>query len=382
MQHSGKVATNFNTGHVDQPESLKQAGLPNTTLRARKMSQQSRCSQSMEGHKQTRSKSRRQRSPKEGTKTLARSRGAAKQPGVPPTARDMGAGFGKTRTDALKVAPVSDREVSPETIHEDSVPASPTLLRKNATILMSDQVKQHRQQIRPHEPDEALGLARQASEVQLEERIQPAGKIDNIKKNRHQKMMSGAAAETAEPLTAVAGKRLSLRLSNLRVFTIAAYQDPQNLTHIDLRNNRLASLPDQLCDLRQLAELRLDYNFLASLPHRIHRLTNLTYLSASQNSLKAVPATIVHLSRSLRHLHLNDNKIVALQAKLGNLRSLETLLLHQNMIVDVPSTLYRLRSLSEFSLDWFGYLNAEFVGIHTKHLKARVDREKCSREEY
>lgn len=52
-----------------------------------------------------------------------------KQPNEQQATRERRAGLGKTRTDALKVAPVSDREVSPETINEDSVPASPTLLR-------------------------------------------------------------------------------------------------------------------------------------------------------------------------------------------------------------------------------------------------------------
>lgn len=60
---------------------------------------------------------------------------------------------------------------------------------------------------------------------------------------------------------------------------------------------------------------------------------------------------------------------------------METLLLHQNMIVDVPSSLYRLKNLKELSLDWFAYLNAEYVGIHTKHLKIRVDKAKGATKE-
>lgn len=196
-------------------------------------------------------------------------------------------------------------------------------------------------------------------------------------------MMSNATPDLSapEPSTSQGGTKLSLRLSNLRVFSIQTFQDPHNLTHIDLRNNRLAQLPDQLCDLEKLVELRLDYNFLVSLPHRIHKLASLEYLSASQNSLKAIPSNIIYLSNSLKHLILNDNKIAAVQVKLGNLRRLETLLLHQNMIVDIPSSLYRLKGLRDFSLDWFAYLNAEYVGIHTKHLKTNLDRAKSTREE-
>ena len=51
------------------------------------------------------------------------------------------------------------------------------------------------------------------------------------------------------------------------------------------------------------------------------------------------------------------------------------------MIVDVPSSLYRLKELTQLSLDWFSYLNSEYVGVHTKHMKAKIDSEKCSLEE-
>lgn len=257
----------------------------------------------------------------------------------------MGSVAHQEKLGSLKVLPISDIEVSPETINEDSVPASPTQFNQNAQLLMSDDIKKKRK-VKPMNSEElqAMELALQASEVQLEESIQPAGRIDNIKKNKHQKMMSGTTADlnAGAPQAVATGKKLSLRLSNLRSFALATFQDPQNLTHIDLRNNRLAQLPDQLCDLVKLVELKLDYNFLLSLPHSINKLENLELLSASQNSLKAIPSNIFQLGRKLHTLVLNDNKIATLPVKIGSLVNLETLLLHQNMIVDVPSSLYRL----------------------------------------
>lgn len=35
----------------------------------------------------------------------------------------------------------------------------------------------------------------------------------------------------------------------------------------------------------------------------------------------------------------------------------------------MPSSLYRLQELKQFSLDWFSYLNAEFLSVQTKILK-------------
>ena len=187
-------------------------------------------------------------------------------------------------------------------------------------------------------------------------------------------MMSNTEASPIEK----SGSRLQLRLSNLKVFQLSKHQDVSNLTHIDLRNNRLAQLPDQICELTKLVELKVDYNFLHSLPHGIDKLTNLEYLSASQNTLKSIPSNIVYLYPTLRTLVLNDNKLTQIQQKIGNLVNLEVLLLHHNMIVDVPSSLYRLRELTQLSLDWFSYLNSEYVGVHTKHLKSKLETEKCS----
>ena len=131
-----------------------------------------------------------------------------------------------------------------------------------------------------------------------------------------------------QPSSGNGGKKLSLRLSNLRSFNMSVIEDSSHLTHIDLRNNRLSTLPDQLCDLPSLKELRLDYNFLSALPARLNLLQKLEYLSASQNSLKSIPGNLFELRDNLKHLVLNDNKIGVVPGRLGNLHNLETLLLH------------------------------------------------------
>lgn len=68
------------------------------------------------------------------------------------------------------------------------------------------------------------------------------------------------------------GKKLSLRLAGLKIFTSNQLVDRKNLTQIDLRNNRLTQLPEQLCDLPNLFELKLDYNFLGALPNAMYKL--------------------------------------------------------------------------------------------------------------
>lgn len=105
------------------------------------------------------------------------------------------------------------------------------------------------------------------------------------------------------------------------------------------------------------------------LPTRINRLHNLRYLSISQNNLKTLPQNLMQLNRNLKTLILNDNKLNQISNKIGNLTNLSVLLLHNNFIKELPSTLYRLHRLQQFSLDWFCYLNTDFLSVNTKILK-------------
>jgi len=65
------------------------------------------------------------------------------------------------------------------------------------------------------------------------------------------------------------------------------------MTHIDLRNNRLGRLPEEICDLLLLKEIKVDFNFLNNLPNGLHRLKNLIYFSASHNVLKKIPSSLM-----------------------------------------------------------------------------------------
>jgi hypothetical protein len=47
-----------------------------------------------------------------------------------------------------------------------------------------------------------------------------AGNIDNIKKNKHQKMMSNTEADPTH-----GGQKLILRLANLKIFSLSKFQD-------------------------------------------------------------------------------------------------------------------------------------------------------------
>lgn len=118
--------------------------------------------------------------------------------------------------------------------------------------------------------------------------------------------------------------------------------------------------------------MKLDYNFISNLPNNIDNLKSLELFSASQNNLKLIPHKLLSVT-SLSHLILNDNKINQLQSKIGSLTNLRTLFLHHNYIVDVPSSMYNIKSLEQFSLDWFSYLFNETMQFQTKVLKGKME---------
>ena len=175
-------------------------------------------------------------------------------------------------------------------------------------------------------------------------------------------IFSGSKAQRERKLSefnVLVGNKLSLRLQNLKMLLPSHFESKSNLTHIDLRNNRLEKLPDQLCDLILLREIRLDYNFLRHLPYGLSRLQHLQFLSASQNLLKTLPRRLFHRKSQLEYLHLNDNKLTQIPQRIGNLTNLKSLLLHSNFIFEIPASLNKISGLQEFSLDWFIYLHQE-----------------------
>lgn len=110
-----------------------------------------------------------------------------------------------------------------------------------------------------------------------------------------------------QELNSMVGNKLSLRFQNLKCLDVDNLRLKSNLTHIDLRNNKLGRLPDEVCDLILLRELRIDYNFVRKLPFGLFRLKHLQFLSASHNCLKHIPIQILHNESQIQYLHLNDN---------------------------------------------------------------------------
>ena len=82
----------------------------------------------------------------------------------------------------------------------------------------------------------------------------------------------------------------------------------QNLTHLDLMDNRLTAMPPELGQLQNLTHLNLMDNRLTALPPELGQLQNLTHLELRENRLTALPPELGQL-QSLKYLDLHVNPL-------------------------------------------------------------------------
>lgn len=122
-------------------------------------------------------------------------------------------------------------------------------------------------------------------------------------------------------------------------------------TGVLLANGRdLQELPDAVCRLTGLRELRLDGNRLTRLPPAIGELTNLRALWLFDNDLEALPPEIGRLI-SLEDLWLDGNQLTGLPPEIGRLGNLTQLRLIGNELAALPPEIGQLRRLEILQLD-------------------------------
>lgn len=128
--------------------------------------------------------------------------------------------------------------------------------------------------------------------------------------------------------------------------------EAQNLRHLNLSYNRLATLGDTITTFKHLESLNLEGNgYLTALPEALGKLDSLKELNiGSLSSLQAIPSSIGNLSNlEILKLGYND-KLESLPSTIGNLKKLEVLDLSSGSLEGLPAEIALLENLKALDL--------------------------------
>ena len=140
----------------------------------------------------------------------------------------------------------------------------------------------------------------------------------------------------------------NLRLTSLPdIFHLEPFQS--NLRRLDLRVNRLTSLPEAIGRLQNLEELVLSDNQLSCLPEFLSNLQALKRLDLRVNRLVNLPETIGRL-QGLKEMILSSNRITSLPESFSALQALRRLDLDNNYLASFPECLNSLSRLCRLDL--------------------------------
>jgi Leucine-rich repeat (LRR) protein len=117
------------------------------------------------------------------------------------------------------------------------------------------------------------------------------------------------------------------------------------VTHVNLFDKNLTTLPPEIGNLKNLEYLSLGSNELTTIPKEIGNLTNLEVLWLTGNQLTTIPPEIGNL-KNLEGLSLYDNPLTTLPPEIGKLTKLGWLGLSNNpnlkitlnFVVDILNT--------------------------------------------
>ncbi|KAM9379426.1 leucine-rich repeat-containing protein 40 [Phaethornis superciliosus] len=102
------------------------------------------------------------------------------------------------------------------------------------------------------------------------------------------------------------------------------------LTHLDVRNNFLTSLPEEMEALKRLQIINLSFNRFKLFPSVLYRMLALETILLSNNQVGSIDPLQLKKMDNLGTLDLQNNDLLQVPPELGNCENLRTLLLEGN----------------------------------------------------
>ena len=147
------------------------------------------------------------------------------------------------------------------------------------------------------------------------------------------------------------GKLIGLSLARVKFQKFPQYTDIFNcLSILQLNECGLASLPEDIAEMKSLTGLYLGDNQNIFIPNSIAELTSLKRLSLNRIGVSEIPKAIFGL-KSIQVLGVSANRLTSISDGFCELHSLQNLYARSNAIESVASSLFELPKLELLDLD-------------------------------
>lgn len=273
----------------------------------------------------------------------------------------------------------------------NNLPAKPLKLFKNSTIkelvIRGDENQKVPVSFRKFRALEALNLSNgdltSLPDVRKNQKVKRMVLVNNqitlegkIRKQKNQLSEINLHQNKVKVLPSTIARFTQLKKLNLNYNPIEdvkpGIEKLTQLEELSFYKSKLKNIPSPLFDIPKLKVIDLYFNDIEKIGPEIAKWKNLEILYLANNKLFTVPEEIGSLTK-LRELYLHHNRLSTLPASIGNLQQVSILRINHNNLLELPEAVFRLHELSNLdfshnqiqtiSPDQFMFINLRILAL-------------------